>query len=78
MPRPGIHPDWYPISPVFCDGQLILKVGSTLESLDVDVWSGTHPFYTGTQEIMDVEGRVERFMRRYGKVRLEVFREKSF
>jgi large subunit ribosomal protein L31 len=32
----------------------------------VDVWSGNHPFYTGTQKILDTEGRVDRFMRKYG------------
>jgi large subunit ribosomal protein L31 len=32
----------------------------------VDVWSGNHPFYTGTQKIIDTEGRVERFLRKYG------------
>ena len=29
MPKTSIHPDWYPNSKVYCDGQLILKVGST-------------------------------------------------
>ena len=32
----------------------------------MDVWSGNHPFYTGTQKILDTEGRVDRFMRKYG------------
>lgn len=31
-----------------------------------EVTSESHPFYTGTQRIMDTEGRVERFMRKYG------------
>ncbi|MEB3176778.1 MAG: 50S ribosomal protein L31, partial [Synechococcus sp.] len=29
-------------------------------------WSGNHPFFTGTQKILDTEGRVDRFMRKYG------------
>ena len=41
-------------------------VGSTKETLNVDIWSGNHPFYTGSQKIIDTEGRVERFMRKYG------------
>ncbi len=32
----------------------------------LDISSESHPFYTGTQRIMDTEGRVERFMRKYG------------
>ncbi|MEN9568227.1 MAG: hypothetical protein RLZZ69_3423, partial [Cyanobacteriota bacterium] len=34
--------------------------------ISVDVWSGNHPFYTGTQKIIDTEGRVDRFLRKYG------------
>jgi large subunit ribosomal protein L31 len=66
MSKKSIHPDWYPNAKVYCDGQLIMKVGSTKERLNVDIWSGNHPFYTGSQKILDTEGRVERFMRKYG------------
>jgi len=30
------------------------------------MWSGNHPFYTGNQKLVDTEGRVERFLRKYG------------
>lgn len=43
-----------------------MTVGSTKPELHVDVWSGNHPFFTGTQKIVDTEGRVERFLRKYG------------
>jgi large subunit ribosomal protein L31 len=43
-----------------------MTVGSTKPELNVDIWSGNHPFYTGSQRILDTEGRVERFMRKYG------------
>jgi large subunit ribosomal protein L31 len=66
MVKPNIHPQWYPNAKVYCDGQLIMKVGSTKPRLNVDIWSGNHPFYTGSQKILDTEGRVERFMRKYG------------
>jgi large subunit ribosomal protein L31 len=65
MPKKLIHPNWYPNAKVYCDGQLILKVGSTSQRLDVDVWSGNHPFYAGSQKILDTEGRVERFIPKY-------------
>lgn len=32
----------------------------------VDISSESHPFYTGTQKIMDTEGRVDRFKKKYG------------
>jgi large subunit ribosomal protein L31 len=61
-----VHIAWYPEAPVFCSGKLIMKVGSTQHQLIVDVWSGNHPFYNGSQKILDTEGRVERFIRKYG------------
>jgi len=66
MPKPNIHPAWYPEAKVICNGVVIATVGSTKPELQVDVWSGNHPFYTGTQKIIDTEGRVERFLRKYG------------
>jgi large subunit ribosomal protein L31 len=66
MPKSEIHPEWYPEAKVYCDGEVVMTVGSTKPELSVDIWSGNHPFYTGTQKIIDTEGRVERFMRKYG------------
>nr|YP_009237386.1 50S ribosomal protein L31 [Wildemania schizophylla]AKS28433.1 50S ribosomal protein L31 [Wildemania schizophylla] len=65
MAKNNIHPNWYPEAPVYCDGQLIMTIGSTKPELHVDIWSGNHPFFTGSQRIIDTEGRVERFMRKY-------------
>jgi large subunit ribosomal protein L31 len=50
MAKTEIHPDWYPNAKVYCDGQLIMKIGSTKPRLNVDIWSGNHPFYTGSQK----------------------------
>jgi large subunit ribosomal protein L31 len=44
-----------------------MTVGTTKPEISVEVWSGTHPFYTGTQRLMDTEGQVDRFMRRLQK-----------
>ena len=43
-----------------------MTTSSTQSEIHVDVWSGNHPFFTGTQKILDTEGRVDRFMRKYG------------
>ena len=66
MPKADIHPTWYPEAKVICNGEVVMTTGSTSPELHVDVWSGNHPFYTGTQKILDTEGRVDRFMRKYG------------
>ena len=47
MPKKDIHPKWYYEAKVFCDGQLVMTVGSTKPELNVDILSGNHPFYTG-------------------------------
>lgn len=66
MPKSDIHPTWYPEAKVVCNGEHIMTVGSTRPEINVDVWSGNHPYYTGTQKIIDTEGRVDRFLRKYG------------
>tara|TARA_Y100001968_G_scaffold262488_1_gene250782 strand:- start:1195 stop:1488 length:294 start_codon:yes stop_codon:yes gene_type:complete len=66
MPKSDIHPNWYPEAKVICNGEVVMTTGSTQEELHVDVWSGNHPFFTGNQKILDTEGRVDRFMRKYG------------
>ena len=44
------------------------KTRSTLTgTLQLDVCSQCHPFYTGTQKIMDTAGRVDKFRRRYAR-----------
>jgi len=66
MPKSEIHPTWFSNTPVFCDGKLICHVGSTKQELNADVWLKKHPFYTDSQTLIDSEGRVERFMKKYG------------
>lgn len=66
MAKKNLHPEWH-LTKVYCDGNLILEVGTTKKELFVDIWSGNHPFYTGSQKILDTEGRVEKFERKYNK-----------
>ena len=62
-----IHPKWYPDAKVIVEGEVVMTVGATKPELNVEIWSGTHPFYTGTQRLLDTEGQVDRFMRRLRK-----------
>jgi large subunit ribosomal protein L31 len=66
MPKSKTQPTWFKNTPVFCDGKLIGHVGSTKQKLTVDVWLTKHPFYNDSQTIIDSEGRVEKFMKKYG------------
>ena len=65
MAKSEIHPTWYPNAKVYCDGQLVMTIASTRPELHIDIWSGNHPFFTGSTKILDTEGRVERFMKKY-------------
>ncbi|MFC1755012.1 50S ribosomal protein L31 [Thermoproteota archaeon] len=41
--------------------------GSTLSSIRVDICSQCHPFFTGEKRIVDSEGRVDKFNKRYNR-----------
>ena len=77
MPKSDIHPTWYPEAKVICNGEVVMTTGSTQPEIQVDVWSGNHPFFTGTQKILDTEGRVDRFMRKYGMASSDSSEEKD-
>ena len=59
-----LHPEYIEAT-VRCVCGNTFTVGSTKESLRVEVCSKCHPFFTGEQRIVDTGGRVERFKRRY-------------
>ena len=65
MSKKEIHPKLFKDSKVYCDGQVVMTVVSTRPELHIDIWSGNHPFFTGSKKILDTEGRVERFMKKY-------------
>ena len=62
--KEGIHPD-YPAANVTCACGNAFVTRSTRGDFNVDVCSNCHPFYTGTQKLMDAAGRVDRFRKRY-------------
>ena len=66
MPKREIHPKWFTDAVVYCDGKPLCIVGSTRKELQVDIWLANHPFYSNSQTLIDSEGRVERFMKKYG------------
>lgn len=43
--------------------------GQTLPYVKVDISSASHPFYTGTQRVLDTEGRVDKFKKKYSRGR---------
>ena len=66
--KEGMHPE-YPSSTVACACGNTLVTRSTRGDFQVDVCAACHPFYTGTQKLMDTAGRVDRFKRRYAETK---------
>ncbi len=60
-----IHPEYYNDAKVICSCGNTFIIGSTKKTLKVELCSKCHPFFTGERRIVDTEGRVERFKRRY-------------
>lgn len=66
--KKDIHPKYFPNAAVVCACGNKFTVGSTKESISVEICSACHPFYTGGDKVIDTAGRVERFKARAAKV----------
>lgn len=64
--KEGIHPQ-YKEATVVCACGETFTTRSTKQKLHVDICSSCHPFFTGKQKIVDAEGRVEKFKKKYAK-----------
>jgi len=63
--KPDIHPEYVECQVVCACGETF-ATRATKPELRVEVCSQCHPFFTGKQTLVDAEGRVEQFIRRYG------------
>ena len=64
--KEGIHPD-YQKTLVRCSCGNQFETRSTLKEIRTEICSECHPFYTGKDKMLDTEGRVERFLKKYRK-----------
>ena len=63
--KDNIHPQYFANAPVTCVCGASWTTGSSQKDLRVDICSNCHPYYTGKQQRVDTEGRVDRFRRKY-------------
>jgi len=61
-----IHPN-YKESTIICACGEVIHTRSTKPNVRIDICSKCHPFFTGKQRLVDSTGRVEKFMKKYGK-----------
>ncbi|HLB94824.1 MAG TPA: 50S ribosomal protein L31 [Nitrospiria bacterium] len=64
--KPTIHPA-YQVTTITCACGNVIKTRATQPGIHVEICSACHPFFTGSQKIVDTEGRVERFRKKYKK-----------
>ena len=64
--KDGIHPKTYETK-VTCGCGNSFTTKGTMQELKVEICSACHPFYTGKQNFVDAAGRVDKFMKKYGK-----------
>ncbi len=62
-----IHPTYFINSKVTCACGASFTVGSTKETIQVEICSNCHPFFTGNDKVIDTAGRVEKFKARREK-----------
>lgn len=62
--RENIHPA-YPNAKVHCACGATWETRSTHGDLQLDICSNCHPFFTGKQKLLDTQGRIDRFRRKY-------------
>ncbi len=60
-----IHPQ-YKDTTITCACGNVIHTKSTKENIHVEICSKCHPFFTGKQKLVDTNGRVDMFKKRYG------------
>src|SRR5580765_8163927 len=63
--KPGIHPKYQEVEARCACGNTF-KTRSTKNELHLEICSACHPFFTGRQKLIDTEGRIERFNKKFG------------
>jgi large subunit ribosomal protein L31 len=64
--KQGIHPD-YKVTTIHCACGESFQIRSTKENVKLDICSVCHPYFTGKQKLIDTEGRVDKFRKKYQK-----------
>ena len=64
--KKDIHPEYHVINASCACGNTI-EVGSINTEMNLEICSACHPFFTGKQKLVDTAGRVEKFLKKYGR-----------
>ena len=64
--KAGIHPAYNEVNVICACGHTFKTRSTHKGDIRVEICSSCHPFFTGRQKLIDTEGRVERFTKRFG------------
>jgi large subunit ribosomal protein L31 len=70
MPKANIHPNYQPAK-ITCACGFQYETFSTRGDFVVEICSNCHPFFTGKQKLLDTQGRIDRFNKKYGRTKKE-------
>ena len=62
--KTDIHPKYFVNAKATCACGAVMIVGSTKETIEMEICSQCHPLFTGQEKIVDTAGRVEKFKQR--------------
>ena len=63
--KKGIHPNYQEVTVVTCACGNTFETKSLKENLRVDICGACHPFYTGSEKVVDTTGRIDKFKKKY-------------
>jgi large subunit ribosomal protein L31 len=67
--KAGIHPAYEEVTVTCACGHVFKTRSAHKGNIRVEICSNCHPFFTGKQKLIDTEGRVDRFQKKYAKAK---------
>jgi large subunit ribosomal protein L31 len=65
----GIHPAYYEVKVSCACGNQFETRSTHKGDIRLEICSNCHPFFTGRQKLVDTEGRVDRFQKKFAKAK---------
>jgi len=62
--KKDIHPKYFDNAKIHCACGALFEIGATQESMDIEICSQCHPFYTGKERNSEQVGRIQKFRQR--------------
>lgn len=75
--KANVHPQYNPAAQVICSCGNMFTVGSTKDTIHVELCSNCHPFYTGQQKFVDTASRIEKFQTKMAAKKIIVKKEQA-